>query len=180
MRIRHSSKEHYDGKTTAERNTTATSVERLVYNSIPFNTLIPPCNPLEIAGGNTGIGFETAKELCNKGYAVTIAGRDSTKITNAMDKIRSAPFLQPCMCCVSYSCTPAFEKWRWVRQDTVTAVTWPHTRQLLASVCSCSPTWCEATSPQLYLLSGETRGPTQSQEPCTHLSLVEGRAFPYK
>lgn len=41
-----------------------------------------------ITGGNTGIGFETAKSLCGQGHRVTIACRDDTKAASAAQRIR--------------------------------------------------------------------------------------------
>lgn len=41
-----------------------------------------------ITGGNTGIGFETAKELCKRGDNVIIACRDDQKAKAAIDKCR--------------------------------------------------------------------------------------------
>lgn len=43
-----------------------------------------------ITGGNTGIGFETAKVLCGKGYDVTIACRDPTRAQNAVSALKAA------------------------------------------------------------------------------------------
>jgi NAD(P)H-hydrate repair Nnr-like enzyme with NAD(P)H-hydrate epimerase domain len=41
-----------------------------------------------ITGGNTGIGYETAKDLCQQGYEVTIACRDDAKAEAAALRIR--------------------------------------------------------------------------------------------
>lgn len=41
-----------------------------------------------ITGGNTGIGYETAKALAAKGFRVTIACRDASKADAAMSRIR--------------------------------------------------------------------------------------------
>lgn len=38
----------------------------------------------------TGIGFETAKVLCSKGYDVTIACRDPTRAQNAVAALKAA------------------------------------------------------------------------------------------
>ncbi|GFR45355.1 hypothetical protein Agub_g6729, partial [Astrephomene gubernaculifera] len=43
-----------------------------------------------ITGGNTGIGFETAKALASKGFNVTIACRDTAKAEAALGRIREA------------------------------------------------------------------------------------------
>lgn len=43
-----------------------------------------------VAGGNTGIGYISAKELCTKGYDVTIACRDDGKAAAAKAKIEAA------------------------------------------------------------------------------------------
>ena len=40
------------------------------------------------SGGNTGIGFETAKTLCGQGAEVTIACRDMNKGQEAVSRIR--------------------------------------------------------------------------------------------
>jgi NAD(P)-dependent dehydrogenase (short-subunit alcohol dehydrogenase family) len=42
-----------------------------------------------ITGANTGIGFETAKDLASKGFAVTLACRDDAKAAAAARAIRS-------------------------------------------------------------------------------------------
>eukprot|EP00197_Chlamydomonas_leiostraca_P002358 CAMPEP_0202857962 /NCGR_PEP_ID=MMETSP1391-20130828/693_1 /ASSEMBLY_ACC=CAM_ASM_000867 /TAXON_ID=1034604 /ORGANISM="Chlamydomonas leiostraca, Strain SAG 11-49" /LENGTH=324 /DNA_ID=CAMNT_0049536827 /DNA_START=22 /DNA_END=996 /DNA_ORIENTATION=+ len=42
-----------------------------------------------ITGGNTGIGYETAKELCRQGHEVVIACRNMDKAEAAAQKIRS-------------------------------------------------------------------------------------------
>jgi NAD(P)-dependent dehydrogenase (short-subunit alcohol dehydrogenase family) len=42
-----------------------------------------------ITGGNTGIGFETAKNLCKKGWDVTIGCRDESRAKAAIQKIRA-------------------------------------------------------------------------------------------
>lgn len=39
---------------------------------------------------STGIGFETAKVLCGKGYDVTIACRDPTRAQNAVSALKAA------------------------------------------------------------------------------------------
>ncbi len=36
-----------------------------------------------VTGGNSGIGFETAKELRQRGYTVYIAGRDRDRVMQA-------------------------------------------------------------------------------------------------
>mmetsp|Transcript_23022 Transcript_23022/g.63583 ORF Transcript_23022/g.63583 Transcript_23022/m.63583 type:complete len:297 (-) Transcript_23022:356-1246(-) len=41
-----------------------------------------------ITGGNTGIGFESAKALCQKGYDVTIGCRDDVRAANAVRAIK--------------------------------------------------------------------------------------------
>ncbi len=41
-----------------------------------------------ITGGNTGIGYQTAKELCRKGYDVTIACRDASKAAKAQESLK--------------------------------------------------------------------------------------------
>jgi NAD(P)-dependent dehydrogenase (short-subunit alcohol dehydrogenase family) len=41
-----------------------------------------------ITGGNTGIGYETAKELCKRNYDVTLACRDAGKAAKAQESIR--------------------------------------------------------------------------------------------
>lgn len=43
-----------------------------------------------ITGGNTGIGFETAKALCGKGMDVVIACRDAAKAEAAVVKLKEA------------------------------------------------------------------------------------------
>jgi len=43
-----------------------------------------------VTGGNTGIGFETAKSLASKGMEVTIACRDSGKADAAVSRIKEA------------------------------------------------------------------------------------------
>lgn len=40
-----------------------------------------------VTGGNSGIGFATAKELKDQGADVIITGRDSTKVTNASQEL---------------------------------------------------------------------------------------------
>ena len=40
------------------------------------------------AGGNTGIGYETALVLLRKGYEVTLACRDPTRAGNAQQTLR--------------------------------------------------------------------------------------------
>ena len=44
-----------------------------------------------ITGGNTGIGFATARALAQKGFYVVIACRDGDKALAAQAKIRCAP-----------------------------------------------------------------------------------------
>jgi NAD(P)-dependent dehydrogenase (short-subunit alcohol dehydrogenase family) len=44
-----------------------------------------------ITGGNTGIGYETAKELCRQRHEVTIACRDAAKAAKAQEAIRWLP-----------------------------------------------------------------------------------------
>lgn len=41
-----------------------------------------------ITGGNTGIGFETAKSLCERGYEVILACRDPSRATAAQAKLK--------------------------------------------------------------------------------------------
>ena len=42
-----------------------------------------------VTGGNTGIGFETAKALCAKGYRTVLACRNMEKARAASEKIKS-------------------------------------------------------------------------------------------
>ena len=42
-----------------------------------------------VTGGNTGIGFQTAKLLAEKNYQVTITGRDQAKVLSAVDELNS-------------------------------------------------------------------------------------------
>lgn len=44
-----------------------------------------------ITGGNTGIGYETAKGLCANGYRVTIACKSRERANEAIRRIRSDP-----------------------------------------------------------------------------------------
>jgi len=46
-----------------------------------------------ITGGNTGIGFETARVLAKKGFYVVIACRDNDKAAAAQAKIRRVSVL---------------------------------------------------------------------------------------
>uniref|UniRef100_A0A383WKH4 Uncharacterized protein n=1 Tax=Tetradesmus obliquus TaxID=3088 RepID=A0A383WKH4_TETOB len=41
-----------------------------------------------ITGGNTGIGYETAKVLLAKGYSVTLACRDASRASNAVQRLQ--------------------------------------------------------------------------------------------
>lgn len=43
-----------------------------------------------VTGANTGIGFETALALCEAGATVIIAGRDSVRVNEAVNKINSS------------------------------------------------------------------------------------------
>jgi NAD(P)-dependent dehydrogenase (short-subunit alcohol dehydrogenase family) len=43
-----------------------------------------------VTGGNSGIGFETARELARRGWRVIITGRDAEKLRAAADAIGSA------------------------------------------------------------------------------------------
>ena len=40
-----------------------------------------------VTGGNSGIGFETARELARRGWRVIITGRDEAKLRAAADAI---------------------------------------------------------------------------------------------
>ena len=52
--------------------------------------LIQEKKTIVITGGNSGIGFETAKVLTLRGYRVTITGRDEAKLSQAVSTIRVA------------------------------------------------------------------------------------------
>jgi len=47
-----------------------------------------------VTGGNSGIGFETARELARRGWRVIITGRDAEKLRAAADAIGPAASLQ--------------------------------------------------------------------------------------
>ena len=47
-----------------------------------------------VTGGNSGIGFETARELARRGWRVIITGRDETKLRAAADAIGEAASIQ--------------------------------------------------------------------------------------
>eukprot|EP00879_Flechtneria_rotunda_P021676 GHRR01022856.1.p1 GENE.GHRR01022856.1~~GHRR01022856.1.p1 ORF type:complete len:328 (+),score=65.48 GHRR01022856.1:56-1039(+) len=53
-----------------------------------LSTVVQAAKTALITGGNTGIGYETAKALCKQGYQVTIACRDQGKAANAVQDIR--------------------------------------------------------------------------------------------
>ncbi len=51
-----------------------------------------PSQPIVlITGGNRGIGFETAKQLAERGFYVVLASRDPSKAQHAADQIQSGP-----------------------------------------------------------------------------------------
>lgn len=47
-----------------------------------------------VTGGNSGIGFETARELARRGWRVIITGRDAAKLRAAADAIGDAASVQ--------------------------------------------------------------------------------------
>ena len=47
-----------------------------------------------VTGGNSGIGFETARELARRGWRVIITGRDEAKLRAAADAIGAAATVQ--------------------------------------------------------------------------------------
>lgn len=44
-----------------------------------------------IAGGNSGIGLQTARELAAEGHQISLLGRDAAKGKSAVDSLRDAP-----------------------------------------------------------------------------------------
>eukprot|EP00878_Enallax_costatus_P009201 GHUV01009619.1.p1 GENE.GHUV01009619.1~~GHUV01009619.1.p1 ORF type:complete len:323 (+),score=85.49 GHUV01009619.1:886-1854(+) len=61
--------------------TQATNARRAVVAQASGKTAV-------ITGGNTGIGYETAKSLCIKGYDVVIACRDQQRAANAVANLK--------------------------------------------------------------------------------------------
>ena len=53
-----------------------------------MSSVVASAKRIFITGGNTGIGYETAKELCRKGYDVTIACRDAAKASRAQESLK--------------------------------------------------------------------------------------------
>jgi len=47
-----------------------------------------------VTGGNSGIGFETARELARRGWRVIITGRDAAKLRAAAEAIGPAAYVQ--------------------------------------------------------------------------------------
>jgi NAD(P)-dependent dehydrogenase (short-subunit alcohol dehydrogenase family) len=83
--VLHASKKKKNSKTVQYDRTTIVYFEERSERS---ETTLSMSKYVIVTGGNAGIGFETAKELCRQGYYVTITARSSEKGSEAVAEIK--------------------------------------------------------------------------------------------